>query len=87
MSITNFGNVVTCYSKKAQLAIANLGFTQGVHYWEIICPSKCIGVEVGVIKNWGTTAIAEINKNTSVTHEFNTSTARNLCLRLDMNAL
>ena len=67
------------------MAIANLGFSQGVHYWEIICPSKCIGVEVGIIKNWGETPFAEINKKDSVTSEFNTSTARTLCLRLNLH--
>lgn len=81
MCVTHFGNVLTSYAKKSQLAIANQGFSSGVHYWEVICPNKCAGIEVGVVKDW--TDPNSVDKKECITTEFNTSTARTLCLRLD----
>jgi len=83
MSVTHFGNILTSYSKKSQIAVANLGFSYGVHYWEIICPNKCVGIEVGIVKDW--TEPSAINKKECIVTEFNTSTARTIALRLDLH--
>ena len=87
MAVTHFGNILTSYSKKPQTAITNYGFSQGVHYWEIICPNKCAGIEVGVVdEGWTLPEPGEL-KNKYVFVDFNTSTARTICLELDLNDL
>jgi len=88
MSVTQFGHVVTNYSKKSQVATTNYGFSQGVHYWEIICPVKCTGIEVGVAKEDSSNSETKEEKEDEyVFFEFNTSTARIICIQLDLNNL
>jgi len=85
MSVTHFGHVVTNYSKKPQVAKTNYGFSQGVHYWEIICPIKCTGIEVGIVKE--KPEKTEEGEDEYIFFEFNTSTARIICIQLDLNNL
>jgi len=83
MSVTHFGNVVTSYGKNPQTAIANYGFSHGTHYWEMICPNKCAGIEVGVTNNQSITE--DVSNGTKfVLFEFNTSTARIICIQMDL---
>jgi hypothetical protein len=30
---------------------SNLSFSRGIHYWEVICPISCSGLEFGVKNN------------------------------------
>ncbi len=86
MAITHFGNILTNYSKTAQVAIANYGFSHGVHYWEIVCPNRCSGIEVGVAKEGWKLPAADGVENEFVLFSFNTSTARTICVQLDLNS-
>jgi len=86
MAVTHFGNVLTSYSKKPQIAITNYGLSQGAHSWEIICPNKCTGIEVGIVKaGWNLPETQDL-KNEYIFFDFNTSTTRTLCLHLDFEA-
>jgi len=86
MAVTHFGNVLTSYSKKPQVAITNYGLSQGAHYWEILCPNKCTGIEFGVVKaGWNLPETQDL-KNDYIFFDFNTSTSRTVCLSLDFEA-
>lgn len=79
------GLIVTCLSIHEELAITDVGFESGVHYWEIICPKHCKNVHVGVIKKgWSITNPAP-NNSLLQAHSFKTSTPRVIGLRLDLN--
>jgi len=87
MAITHFGNILTNYAKTAQIAIANYGFSHGVHYWEIVCPNRCSGIEVGVAKEGWKLPASEGLENEFVLFSFNTSTARTICIQVDFENL
>ena len=48
--ISHAGLTVTATNSDEELAIGSLGFSEGVHYWEIYCPLSCENLGVGVIK-------------------------------------
>jgi len=87
MAVTHFGHVLTSYSKKPQVAITNYGFSQGTHYWEIICPNKCAGIEIGIVKAGWTLPEPQDIKNEYIFFDFNTSTTRTICFQLNFEAL
>jgi len=54
---------------------SNIDFTRGIHYWEIICPISCSGIEFG-IKNKET--------NDKIWVSFRTTTPRVVGMKLDL---
>lgn len=46
--------LAVCVSEKDTIgyAIADRGFSQGVHYWEINCPLSCEGIQVFLYSNY-----------------------------------
>jgi len=79
------GLIVTCFSIHEELAIAEVGFESGVHYWEIICPKHCKNVNVGVIREGWSIANSVVTNAKLQVHSFKTSTPRVIGLRLDLN--
>jgi len=83
--ISPSGLLVTCVSIHEELAVADVGFESGVHYWEIICPKHCKNVHIGVIREgWSLTNLA-LNAPLLQAQTFKTSTPRVVGLRLDLN--
>jgi hypothetical protein len=40
-------------TNNTQIAVANVGFSSGVHFWEIICPISCGNIGIGIVrKGW-----------------------------------
>jgi hypothetical protein len=37
-----------CKNTQGNHAIGDMGFSEGIHYWELICPVLCSGIEFGV---------------------------------------
>mmetsp|Transcript_28554 Transcript_28554/g.25495 ORF Transcript_28554/g.25495 Transcript_28554/m.25495 type:complete len:82 (-) Transcript_28554:267-512(-) len=50
LNISPSGLVITATSMNEEIAIANFGFSQGVHFWEIICPKSCNNIQIGIIR-------------------------------------
>lgn len=79
--ISPSGLTATCKNNstdKFSYYYSNLTFKRGVHYWEVICPISCSGIEFGIKDK-------ETNEITCVT--FRTTTPRIVGMRLDMEAL
>ena len=75
--ISPSGLTATCKNKNSEKLChfySNFPFKRGIHYWEIICPISCSGIEFGVKK-------METNENILVS--FRTTTPRVVGVRLD----
>ena len=58
-----------------EIVISNKAFGDGVHYWELVCPLSCAGLQMGVV-----------DKNRATEHmtSFRTTTPRVIGVELDM---
>ena len=83
MAISSTGYIITSLSFGEQTAITNFGYTHGSPYWEIICPNRCFGIAVGVVKDKWNIPENKMNKNKYELFEFNTSTSRTIGINLD----
>lgn len=82
--ISPSGLIATNQGQAEEIAIGNIGFKTGIHYWEIICPKHCKNIHVGVIQEgWSSTNPAADN-NLIQANTFKTSTPRVIGLRLDL---
>ena len=75
------GLTAICRNKdheKSSLYYSNLSFKVGIHYWEIICPISCSGIEFGML-----------NKDTNdyISATFRTTTPRVVGMKIDFDAL
>jgi hypothetical protein len=82
--ITNNG--LTTYATSAgnsdwgfNAVIGNMGFQEGVHYWEIICPIFCNSIDFGVTYN-----PAKVSKTNTISEQFFSSTKRTVGVMLDL---
>lgn len=78
--ISPSGLTAVCKSKdteKFSLYYSNITFKRGIHYWEIICPISCSGIEFGV-KNKETNEVIWV--------AFRTTTSRIVGMRLDLES-
>ena len=85
LNISSSGLLVTSLTKDEEIAIANIGFRSGVHYWEIICPKSCTNISIGVIKEGWSISNPSVNAKLLEAHTFRTTTSRTVGLRLDLN--
>jgi len=82
--ISPSGLVVTNQSNAEEIAIANIGFKTGIHYWEIICPKQCKNINVGIIQEGWTLTNTSADNALIQANAFKTSTPRVIGLRLDL---
>lgn len=61
------------------MLIANVGYTQGVHFWEFYCPVSLYGISFGVSRKDGTAWKYEW-------FEFTSSTSRTVSFRLNLES-
>ena len=85
--ISHAGLTVTATNSDEELAIGSLGFSEGVHYWEIYCPLSCENLGVGVIKE-GFSSTKPFNHNVGLATlwQFRTSTPRIIGIKMDFTA-
>jgi len=57
--------MASCFLEKENLLVANKGFTQGEHYWELITPINCNGMQMGVVEEDYNLNELNINKENS----------------------
>lgn len=86
--ISHSGLTVTSTGSEEELCFGSVGFSQGIHYWEIICPLSCDNISVGVIKE-GFSLKNSYNQNLALASlwQFRTSTPRVIGIRIDFNTL
>lgn len=77
--------MIAATSSTEEFAIGNQGFSSGIHYWEIVCPKSCSNIQIGIIKEGWSVSNPTINASLQQAHQFRTSTARIVGLRLDLN--
>lgn len=75
------GLTAVCRSKdhdKVSQYYSNVSFKSGIHYWEVICPVSCSGIEFGVV-----------NKDTNdwVSSTFRTTTPRVVGMKIDFESM
>eukprot|EP00347_Sterkiella_histriomuscorum_P017580 403348792 len=63
---------------QSQTARANKAFSEGVHYWEIICPISCQTLQIGVSNK---------NQKEEVVQQFRTTTPRVIGIELNLDKL
>jgi len=85
LAISPSGLVVTALSTNEEIAICNMGFTSGTHYWEIICPRSCNNIQIGIIREGWSISNPTTNNSLHQLVQFRTSTPRVVGLRLDLN--
>ena len=85
LHISCSGLLVTSLTKDEEIAIANIGFRSGVHYWEVICPKSCTNISIGVIKEGWSISNPSVNAKLLEAQTFRTTTSRTVGLRLDLN--
>jgi len=86
--ISHSGLTVTATTSDEEFAVANIGFKEGVHYWEINCPLSCENISLGVIKE-GFHSNKPMNQNMTLASlwQFRTSTPRIIGIKMDFNNL
>jgi len=84
VQISHSGLTAKCISTKdasgndkTTFVVANMTFTEGAHYWEIICPISINNIHVG-IQSVG-------NPATVITQDFVSSTRRTIGVYLNLN--
>jgi len=64
----------------ANAVIGSIGFSEGVHYWEVICPIFCNSIDFGVTFN-----PHKVTKNNTISEQFLSTTKRTVGVMLDLS--
>jgi hypothetical protein len=53
IQLSSSGLTASMTVNSTHVAAANIGFSSGVHFWEIICPISCANIGIGIVrKGW-----------------------------------
>ncbi len=80
MQISPTGLLSYSLIEKDSLLVTNFGFDKGEHFWEIIAPFNCNGMNIGVVEDKYNLNDLNLNKDNSkfIVQSFRTSTTRNI---------
>jgi hypothetical protein len=86
VEISNNGLTAYALSKaknefESNTVVGNMAFSEGQHYWEVICPITCNTIQFGVTCN-----PTKIDVSNSIIESFLSTTKRTVGVVLDLNA-